>query len=224
MFSLWLFFFFSDCHTRFMPPVWPQRETEISSWFHFVRLIFLSLWPWQPVTVRRLCVHRHRTQTHILCVLVTCAQKMSLSTSRETDRGGAVGLLGGGVREGEDVKCWLVVLWKAWSCVFKLSTENGQGLTSIAVKCWTADSMFEVKRAVLVKLRWRLEDKWSGKTKKEKKFSLDFMSDLLQLILLPLEDWDVFFHSYTCFKGFLSILLHLSRLIGRLRDGRWCGR
>lgn len=99
VFSLTLFFFFSDCHTRFMPPIWPQRETEISSWFHFVRLIFLSLWPWQPVTVRRLCVHRRRTQTHILCVLVTCAQKMSLSTSRETDRGGAVGLLGGWEKE-----------------------------------------------------------------------------------------------------------------------------
>lgn len=35
--------FFSDCHTRFMPPIWPQRQTEISSCCHFVRLIFLSL-------------------------------------------------------------------------------------------------------------------------------------------------------------------------------------
>lgn len=206
-----------------MPPIWPQRETEISSWFHFVRLIFLSLWPWQPVTVRRLCVHRRRTQTHILCVLVTCAQKMSLSTSRETDRGGAVGLLGG-VREREDVKCWLVVLWKAWSCVFKLSAENGQGLTSIAVKCWTADSMFEVKRAVLVKLRWRLEDKWSGKNKEREEILSGLYVWPLTIDPFATRRLGCIFSQLHMFQGVLSILLHLSRLIGRLRDGRWCGR
>lgn len=169
MFSLWLFFF-SDCHTRFMPPIWPQRETEISSWFHFVRLIFFSLWPWQPVTVRRLCVHRptamhteSHTDSHSLCLSHLRTENVIVNIQRNRQRGS--GGTAGGVREREDVKCWLVVLWKACPCVFKLSAENGQGLTSIAVKCWTADSMFEVKRAVLVKLRWHLEDKWSGKNK-----------------------------------------------------------
>lgn len=51
-----------------------------------------------------------QTQTHILWVLVTCSQKMSLSTSRETDRGWAVVLLQGGLWVGGKRKrgCWVL--------------------------------------------------------------------------------------------------------------------
>ncbi len=133
-----------NSHTRFVTPTWSQWETEIQSCCHFVRLISLSLsgpdslWQYGGTHTQS------HTQTHILWVLVTCSQKMPLSTSRETDRGGSGGTAAGGVKEREDVECWLVTFLKSLASYFSAVSEGerqrdnnwkGEGLISLVVKC-----------------------------------------------------------------------------------------